>query len=139
MRSGIWCGRSETVESGLESSGEDCFRTTGWSERKRSLRHMTNMNAEHPEYKARKAMWRKYRDLYAGGEQMRTSAANYLTQRQKEPGDVYSERLNLVFYENYIGSIIDWYAATLFRREPQLLVEGPNRPGRTFFSEFAEN
>lgn len=100
---------------------------------------MTNINVEHPEYKARKAMWRKYRDLYAGGEQMRTSAAHYLTQRQKEPGDVYSERLNLVFYENYIGSIIDWYAATLFRREPQLLVEGTNRFGRKFFSDFAEN
>ena len=29
-----------------------------------------------------------------------------------------------VFYENYVGSIIDWYAATLFRREPELHIEG---------------
>ena len=36
----------------------------------------------------------------------------------REPGDVYSERLSRVFYENYIGSIVDWYAATLFRQEP---------------------
>ena len=69
-------------------------------------------------------MWRKYRDLYAGGEQLKTNAAEYLTPRQKEPPDVYSERLSKVFYENYVGSIIDWYAATLFRREPVLHIEG---------------
>ena len=27
-----------------------------------------NINREHPEYVARKAMWRQYQDLYAGGE-----------------------------------------------------------------------
>ena len=34
------------------------------------------------------------------------------------------ERLTRVFYENYVGSIVDWYAATLFRREPVLTFEG---------------
>jgi len=100
---------------------------------------VTNINTEHPDYAARKHMWRKYRDLYAGGEQMKQNATEYLTRRQKEPLDVYSERLGRVFYENYTGSIVDWYAATLFRREPQLLVEGTHEPSRKFFSEFAEN
>lgn len=100
---------------------------------------MTNINMEHPEYIAKKAMWRKYRDLYAGGEQLKNNAAAYLEQRQKEPTDVYAERLSRVFYENYIGSIIDWYAATLFRREPEVLVDGSNTAGRKFFSEFAED
>lgn len=100
---------------------------------------MTNINMEHPEYVAKKAMWRKYRDLYAGGEQLKANATDYLEQRQKEPADVYAERLGRVFYENYIGSIIDWYAATLFRREPEVLLEGVNTAGRTFFSEFAED
>ena len=31
---------------------------------------------------------------------------------------MYEERLQRVFYENYIGSIVDWYAATLMREEP---------------------
>src|SRR4051794_5731990 len=84
-------------------------------------------------------MWRKYRDLYVGGEQLKGNASEYLTPRQKEPADVYSERLSRVFYENYVGSIIDWYAATLFRREPQLLLEGENKYGRKFFSDFAED
>jgi hypothetical protein len=100
---------------------------------------MTNINMEHPEYIAKTAMWRKYRDLYAGGEQLKANAMAYLEQRQKEPPDVYAERLGRVFYENYIGSIIDWYAATLFRREPELLLDGVNTAGRKFFSEFAED
>lgn len=100
---------------------------------------MRNINVEHPHYTARKAMWRKYRDLYTGGEQIKTNATDYLAQRQKEPADVYSERLSRVFYENYIGSIIDWYAATLFRREPELQTEGSNEQGRKFFSTFTDD
>jgi hypothetical protein len=84
-------------------------------------------------------MWRKYRDLYAGGEQLKLHASEYLAQRQKEPADVYNERLSRVFYENYIGSIIDWYAATLFRREPELMIDGPNETGRQFYNAFAED
>src|SRR3977135_943408 len=79
---------------------------------------MQNINVEHPEYAACKSMWRKYNDLYVGGEQFREHATEYLVRRNKEPTDVYYERLSRVFYENYIGSIIDWYAATLIRREP---------------------
>jgi len=80
-----------------------------------------------------------YRDLYAGGEQLRQRASLYLTPRQKEPMAVYQERLARVFYENYIGSIIDWYAATVFRREPILSLEGEDQRAREFFSQFAED
>ena len=100
---------------------------------------MREIEREHPEYAAKKAMWRMYRDLYAGGVQLKANAEEYLARRQKEPGDVYGERLSHVFYENYIGSIIDWYAATLFRREPLLTIEGVNEGGRRFFSGFAED
>ena len=40
--------------------------------------------------------------------QLKANASEYLCRRQKEPGDVYGERLSHVFYENYIGSIVDW-------------------------------
>ena len=66
---------------------------------------MVNIDREHPEYAAKKAMWKKYRDLYAGGEQIRENAFEYLVRRHKEPNDIYAERLSRVFYENYIGSI----------------------------------
>jgi len=100
---------------------------------------MENINREHPDYVARKAMWEQYDDLYAGGEQMRAHATQYLVRRHREPGDIYQERLNRVFYENYLGSIIDWYAATLMRREPGLLFEGNDATARSFYNEFAED
>ncbi|MCP5111099.1 MAG: hypothetical protein GY953_09710 [bacterium] len=100
---------------------------------------MIDINSEHPEYIERKHVWRTYRDLYVGGEQLRANASQYLTRRQKEPLDVYGERLSRVFYENYTGSIIDWYAATLFRREPVVLTEGDNQAGKHFVNEFTED
>ena len=100
---------------------------------------MFDIDREHPDYVARKAMWKKYRDLYTGGEQFRINAQDYLIRRQREPGDVYAERLSRVFYENYIGSIVDWYAATLFDREPVLTFEGPNEAGKKFFCALVED
>ncbi|MEP6540456.1 MAG: hypothetical protein ABJF23_34345, partial [Bryobacteraceae bacterium] len=100
---------------------------------------MQNINLEHPDFVAKKAMWSKYRDLYVGGEQLKANAATYLEPRQKEPAPVYEERLSKVFYENYVGSIIDWYAATLFRREPVIHLEGGNEAGRKFFNTFTED
>ena len=100
---------------------------------------MVNIDREHPEYSAKKAMWKKYRDLYAGGETIREAAFEYLTRRHKEPGDIYAERLSRVFYENYIGSIIDWYAATLMRREAALLLDGNDEGAKSFYNAFAED
>jgi hypothetical protein len=97
------------------------------------------INREHPEYIARKAMWKQYRDLYAGGERLRESASEYLVRRHKEPGEVYAERLSRVFYEDYIGSIIDWYAATLLRREPILQFESADATAKNFYNLFSEN
>jgi len=98
-----------------------------------------HIEQEHPEYTAKVRMWRRYRDLYAGGEQFRQNAAEYLVRRQKEGMDVYHERLGRVFYENYLGSIIDWYTATLVRREPVLDFSGNNAGAREFFAGFTDN
>jgi hypothetical protein len=84
-------------------------------------------------------MWRRFRDLYAGGEQFRKNAAEYLVHRQKEGPEVYQERLERVFYENYLGSIVDWYTATLVRREPTLEFSGSNDRARAFFADFTQN
>ncbi len=98
-----------------------------------------DIDQEHPEYVARKCAWRKYRDLYAGGEQFKANAAEYLIRRQREPGEVYAERLSRVFYENYVGSIVDWYSATLFRREPVITFEGNDAASKTFFAALVED
>ena len=100
---------------------------------------MENIEREHPEYAARKRMWQQYRDLYQGGERLRANAAEYLIRRHKEPSEVYHERLGRVFYQNYVGSIIDWYAATLMRREPGLAIEGRDAGAKAFYGLLAEN
>jgi hypothetical protein len=100
---------------------------------------MVEIDREHPEFIRQKRMWRMYRDLYAGGQGFKHRAAEYLLRRQKEPLDVYSERLHRVFYENYIGSIVDWYASTLFRREPTLQFEGGLESGQKFLAELADD
>jgi hypothetical protein len=94
---------------------------------------------EHPDYAHRARMWRRYRDLYAGGEQFRLNAAEYLVRRQKEPLEVYRERLARVFYENYIGSIVDWYTATLMREEPVLELSDGSPQSRDFYAGFVQN
>jgi hypothetical protein len=99
----------------------------------------TTINREHPEYVARKTMWRRYRDLYSGGEQLRERASEYLARRHKEPGQVYAERLSRVFYENYIGSIVDWYAATLMHRVPNITFEGNSPAAKTFYADLSNN
>lgn len=98
-----------------------------------------HIDAEHPDYASRKRILKQYRDLYVGGEQFRSHSAEYLLRRQKEPLEVYGERLDRVFYENYIGSIVDWYVATLFRREPLLMVEGKDPAAREFVAKFFED
>lgn len=94
---------------------------------------------EHPERVAKRQMWRRYGDLYAGGEQIRKHATEYLVPRNKEPAEIYYERLNRVFYENYIGSIIDWFAATLLRREPVVQFTGDDTTGKRFFDSFIQD
>lgn len=100
---------------------------------------MIEIDREHPDFKRQKLMWRMYRDLYVGGQEFKHRAADYLLRRQKEPLDVYSERLHRVFYQNYIGSIVDWYASTLFRREPSLHFEGGLESGQQFLAELADD
>ena len=98
-----------------------------------------DINREHPEYTSRKRVWKTYRDLYVGGQAIKDSASEYLLPRFREPTDVYWERLNKVFYENYIGSIVDWFGATLFRREPTIIASGVNEGAKSFVARFVDD
>ena len=59
---------------------------------------MTEIDREHPDYNRHKHALQMYRDLYAGGAQFKNRAPDYLLRRQKEPLDVYAERLQRAFY-----------------------------------------
>jgi len=97
------------------------------------------LDQKHSRYRDREEMWRRYWDFYVGGEQLRRNAGLYMVRRQKEPNDVYSERLGRVFYENYLGSAIDWYAATLFRSRPGLAFDTEDASAREFYGQFVED
>ncbi len=99
----------------------------------------SHIEQEHPDYSSKARMWKRYRHLYAGGEEFRQHAGEYLVRRQKEPLEVYQERLTRVFYENYLGSIVDWYMATLVRKEPVLEFEGPAESAISFMDAFVGN
>jgi len=99
----------------------------------------SHIEQEHPDYSSNARMWRRYRDLYAGGETFRKNAAEYLVSRQKEPREVYQERLMRVFYENYLGSIIDWYTATLVREEPVLEFDSTDESAKDFYGRFVQD
>jgi len=92
------------------------------------------LDATNPLYETNKAAWAKYADFYAGGDQLKRNASRYLARREKEPNDVYQERLSRVVYFNYLGAIIDWYGATLYRTAPQIA-----HPEDEFYKEFLGN
>ena len=55
---------------------------------------MENINREHPDYIARKAMWKQYKDLYAGGEQLAAErVASTWCGVKRSRDEVYEERL----------------------------------------------
>ena len=91
------------------------------------------INREHPEYVSRKDDVAPIpRSLRGRRADCARHASEYLARRHKEPNEVYMERLNRVFYENYIGSIVDWYAATLMRRAPVVLFDGIDASAKRF-------
>ena len=94
----------------------------------------SHIEQEHPDYTAKARMWRRYRDLYAGGEQFRGTRGGVSSAAAKGAARGLQERLARVFYENYLGSIVDWYTATLVRREPILEFEGTNERAKDFFA-----
>ncbi len=100
---------------------------------------LQTINREHQYYGALKDLWDRYWDLYSGGEQMRRNAGRYLLRRQKEPVDVYSERLERVFYENYLGACIDWHTAALFRQQPAIHFRTESPLAEKFYGDFIEN
>src|SRR5258708_39578733 len=107
----------------MAGSGEG--RAKQFSDRRLlTVESMQNINREHPEYVARKAMWKQYKDLYAGGEQLRLNACDYLVRRQKEPAPVYEERLRRGFFGNHVGANFGWGGPTAVRTGPTLVVWG---------------
>jgi hypothetical protein len=89
-----------------------------------------------PEYRA--DLWRKLDDLYVGGFQILERAKDYIPLQVGESPDRYAERLSHAEYVNYLGMVVDSYAANLFAQKPVVTSEGGGEL-EAFWSEFAKN
>lgn len=101
--------------------------------------YLRDITKESNEYRNWKSIFESYTDLYAGGAQFKAKANQYLYRRHREPGEIFGERAERAFYENYIGSIIDWYASTLFRREALFTVDEATKNEAQFYFGFLQN
>jgi len=68
----------------------------------------------HPIVAARAAEWREYRLAYEGG---RPYIDNYLFKHAKERTVDFKVRLERAVYPNHVGSVVDTYAAHLYREQ----------------------
>src|ERR1017187_8706387 len=92
------------------------------------------LDAQSMDYLTWKLSWAQYQAFNLGGHYMKDNAYQYLIKGQREPADIYAERVNRCGYDNYIGSIIDWYAATLFRIAPEIIY-----PDKDWFGKFSKD
>ena len=97
------------------------------------------MIQDRSDYRDRVTSWHTARCLYYGGESMKRNAELFLSRRQKEPLEVYRERIASAYYENYIGSIIDWYVSAAFRREPVVFTHEAGDRAKRIVSRFLDN
>lgn len=65
----------------------------------------------HPTYDAER--WRQYDALYRGGEAFRACVESFLPRNPAENPEVYTSRQKAAKYTNYVGPIVDWFAARL--------------------------
>jgi len=101
--------------------------------------YLQALTQESQEYLKWKSILAFYADLYVGGAEFKARASNYLYQRHREPNEIYQERTDRAFYENYIGSIIDWYSSTLFRRELIITIDEASQTAGQLYSAFFNN
>ena len=81
---------------------------------------ITALDQKHPEWTLNKEAWDACETLYRGGVLIRQQASKFLRKRPKELPDVYAFRCSMFSYENILGSGIDYYLASVFRKQPEI-------------------
>lgn len=75
--------------------------------------------------------------LYKGGDCFRHRLSRFLPKRPAEADEVYKHRVQIAHYLNYCGPIVNFFMATLFSDELELVAE-PKAPD-WYATEFATN
>ena len=94
---------------------------------------MRNINQHHPEYSAEREVWERYADLYIGGETLPEECDEVPGSAEaKSRGTSTRNVWQRVFYENYAGSIFDWYRRRCSGGNRMISLEGSDELGRSF-------
>ena len=96
------------------------------------------LDAKRAEWKLYAEAWNHFDVLHAGGVRLKRMAQEFLTKRPKELFDVYNERIKRITYQNILGTSLGWYAATLFRRNPEIEIK-PDGSAKWYADEFLKN
>lgn len=95
------------------------------------------LKQQNPAYRPK--LWSKIDDLYSGGFTILEHAERYIPQQINEPVDRYKERITLASYMNYLGMVVDAYAANLFAQEPVITPSDEKATVDEFWAEFADD
>ncbi len=83
------------------------------------------LNARHPSCSPDKSA--KLRALYEGGDLFKSHLDEFLPQQPAEPPPQYALRKKISVYRNYVGPIVDYFAALLFASAP--IIQGKRKGG----------
>lgn len=78
------------------------------------------IDAKHPDWNHNQETWFNSAVMYEGGHLMRKNAHKFLLRRPKEDSSVYQHRLELMTYENNMGTGLGWWQAEMFSSEPKI-------------------
>ena len=78
------------------------------------------LDAEHPEYTAKKKAWGDLALLHASGFTLKAAASNFIVKRPKEKAEIYQLRCQSMVYQDILSTVTGWYGAKLFQHEPQI-------------------
>lgn len=86
----------------------------------------------HPDYNLKHlhTLW----SLYKGGEHI--NPQDYIKRRYKEPEDRYKDRIDIAYYVNYVGEIVDYYVSNLFLDEPKVTLAGKGQVMSDYYDKF---
>ena len=87
------------------------------------------IDAKHIEWQTHQDTYFNVAVMFEGGSLIRKYADKFLLRRPKEDSSVYQHRLELMTYENNLGTGLGWWLAEMFSSEPKIDIRPQNPDG----------
>jgi hypothetical protein len=83
---------------------------------------VSKLNKRSPEHQLYAQAWEDCDILASGGIRLKNAAVSFLARAPKELYDVWAERVKRMTYQPILSTIIGWYTAQLWRRNPEIVI-----------------